>query len=333
MTTALVLAGASLTRRSADHGANLEALLADRRFFDERPVEVGPFTVPADGSIPAATLDDVASAFAVPPKNLKYFDAPSTALFHCMAPLRRRLDGLPPAAIGLYVNLGPANARLDDFDRWAAENDPSGTDAYTSMMASSVVRLLPNVVMSNLAANLAIHGENAATAGTAVTSAWSVGAALRVLYEGTARAVLVGSASFPYQYFNVAAFRRCFGSSYWQTTPCEAASALALVRPAARYAGDEVLGTVIGQATCVTGPDGTAEEALDRMGLDPSGLSFVLEQPRTGGDFLAAAEPLGLLAALRRLAAAGGGRAASLCRDRFGAWSAVVVAGPGNELY
>ena len=330
-----VIDGASLTPLSLQHGENLEALLAEKSFFKDEPLSMGPHQLSVSGQIDEATTEQLLTEFDILRKNKKYFDKPSTALFHCVSPLRKNFTKLSPEDIALYVNLGPANAQLADFIQWAQENEPESQEEFTKMMASSVVKILPNVVMSNLALNLEILGENTVTAGTSVSSATTLRAAAALLQADKCQGAIVASASFPCQYFNIDAFIRFFGDAFFATPLCEGASAIALTQ----QASDHVIGTIDSITTFKCAEEELSAEILARRGFDLMAYEYVLLQPSQAGNFLAASEPLGLQAVLHalnkgRLGECLGtkGKGLSVSYDYFGNYSAIEVSSRSKAL-
>jgi hypothetical protein len=206
------------------------------------------------------------------------------------------------------------------------------------LKASAVMKLLPNVVMSNLSIHLGMRGENAATSGTSIGSAWALAAALRVLEEGKVRCAVVGSASFPYEYFNLDAYLRFFGPEFLEPPLVEGASALLL-----RGEGDplgvdpgSITGAVRRVELLAGDPlepswDGARSACFDRLrarGFDLDAYAVVGVQPSKTANFLAAGEPLGVLSVIHGLnESAPDGRGLSVSYDRFGNVSAVEVEG------
>ena len=330
-----VIDGASLTPHSLQHGENLEALLDEQPFFKNEPLSIGPYQLSVNGQIDETTTEQLLSEFDILRKNKKYFDKPSTALFHCVSPLRKHFAQLSSEDIALYVNLGPANAKLADFSQWAQENEPQSQEEFTKMMASAVVQILPNVVMSNLAMNLEILGENTITSGTSVSSATVLKAATALLEADKCQGAIVASASFPCQYFNIDAFKRFFGSDFFATPLCEGASAIALTQEASV----DALGTIDSITTFKCTEDELPAEILARRGFDLMAYEYVLLQPCHGGNFLAASEPFGLQAVLQALnkgregeCLGTKGKGLSVTNDYFGNYSAIEVSSRSKAL-
>ena len=330
-----VIGRASLTPLSVEDGENVRALLDDRPFYKNEAIQIGPHQLPVNGQLNDERMDELLESFDILRKNKKYFDRPSTALFHCVSQLRKNLGDVPSDELGLYVNLGPANARLDDFTSWAQENKADSSDEFTAMMASSVVKILPNVVMSNLAMNLDILGENTITAGTSVSSANLLQTAAQMLEERKCQRTIVGSASFPYEYFNIDAFKRFFGDEFFATPLCEGACAISM----SNEPDVQILGSIDSVTTFKCTQKDLPAEILAQRGFDLMAYEYVLLQPSLAGNFLAASEPLGLVAVIEGLntgregeCLGTKGKGLSVTVDYFGNYSAIEVSSRSKAL-
>jgi hypothetical protein len=239
----------------------------------------------------------------VKPKNMKFFTRPSKALAFCIAKCLVSLKNVTasPERCALYINGGPANAQLNLFTDWACENsDPANTnvtDMFTSLMASEVIKLLPNIIMSNISINLPIKGENTLVSGTVSDSVWALKAACRCLESNKADMAVVGSASFPFEYFNLNAFKRFFNDDFFEFPFCEAASCVILTTPEFINKHADLKTGIIGSII-----DIQQFEGLINIGHEQTeSLDKTLFLPGRCGNFLCAAEPLGLLALLEKL--------------------------------
>jgi hypothetical protein len=295
-----VIDGRSLTPRSTSHKMNVSILLDEKPSWFDRPIKVGPHQLEHSGQIDREKLLKLLEEFDILRKNKKFFDNSSIALFHCVAPLRAGLLEQKGEDIGLYVNLGPANADLEEFSSWARENSADNNETFSSMMASSVVKILPNVVMSNIAMNASILGENTVSAGTSVSSAWALNSVCRVLEEDKAKVAIMAAASFPYQYFNIDAYLRFFGEKFFHPPLCEASAAVSLSKKVDK--SQKALGTITGIHLFKAAPVLSPVKVLEEKGFNLECYDKVLLQPSASGNYLAAAEPLGLLTVLESLA-------------------------------
>ena len=324
-----VVGGSSLTPLSSCHRENTQALTRSMPFHKQEQLTIGPFVLESHGALSSEDLARILKGFNLLPKYEKFFDDPSIGLYSCLAPLREQIRNVPGTDLGLYVNLGPANAKLDDFQRWGAENPEHGVEAYSTLMASSVVKLLPNVVMSNLSIHLDILGENTTTAGTSAGSAWCIRSARRLLREAGQTAVFVATASFPYAYFNLDSFRRFFADSFFDPPLIEGSAAITLTHASgvSRFPAG-VLGSLHRSHTFRLNPEASLQEELDRLGFGDAARNHLLIQPSPSGNFLAAGEPLGILTVLEALNETGkGGTGISVTQDPFGWVSIVEVEG------
>ncbi len=326
---AYIIGGASLTAKSELHVQNTRALLAEEPLYSDKPITVGPHTIQKNGQISSETLSKLLTELPIPRKNEKFFEEPSIALYYCVEKLRATVASMDAEDLALYVNLGPANTRLEEFEQWASENSASGTEPFTSMRASSVIKLLPNVVMSNLSINLGIGGENTVTSGTSVSSALVLQSAIDVLDCKKAKAAFVASASFPYRYFNIDSYLRFFGEDFFVPPLCEGASACLLVKQPEE--GQEVLGAIrtINTYKKSASWQGDNLTFLSEKGFQLGDYEKLLVSPSQSGNFLAATEPFALLALLDFLKERAPGKMAlSVSSDIFGNVSAIEVEGP-----
>lgn len=305
---------------------NLGRLLSGECFYGDGTIDVGPHRIHRDGSISREQLNEHFSDFKIPRKNEKFFEEPSIAVFSCL----NRLQHLFTEDTVLFVNPGPANSSLKEFQQWAGENDPSSKDLLTSMRASSVVKLLPNILMSNLSINLGLCGENLITSGTSVLSARLLGMAVQRIEQGEDEAAVVASASFPYQYFNIDAYLRFFGEEFFEPPLCEGASACVL------SANKPVDGEICGRIRSVRvfrkcpAHNSDIRDFLAARGYEPDRYEKVLFSPSAAGNFLAATEPFSALALAHFLTErASQNTAISVCSDIFGNVSVVEVEGTG----
>ena len=189
-----------------------------------------------------------------------------------------------------------------------------------------MVKILPNVVMSNLAMNIPVSGENTVSAGTSASSAWALQAAWRGIRQDKAHCAIVASASFPYEYFNMDAYHRFFGETFFTPPLCEGASAVAL----SKHPDDSgnILGAITHIHTFKHQGSQSPEMVLASSGYDLSAYDRILFQPSASGNFLAASEPFGMLCVLDSMAkntknVSSGllGRGLSVTRDYFGNYS------------
>lgn len=337
----LILSAASVSRRSLDHSRNMEALASGLPYYSAGRSFVDCHELGFDGRIPDAVADALLVSFDVRPKMKKFFDRPSVLAFACVRNFSE-FFGAAGSEVSLFACTGPANARLRDFSEWAESAGEEPSEPYPPMMASSVVKLLPNVVMANLAVNFGLRGENSIFSPSCVSSARALGAAARSVESGGSPLSAAVSVSCPFEYFNIDSYKRFFGESFFDPPLCECASAVLLAsrdfvssRPALR---ERVIGAVTGldHFRLETAPfSGGEYEHLAALSAvrenvlsNFPGREFVFFAPSASGNFLSASEPLGALAAVHRLNSLASSRPASSASfDRFGNVSVVTVAG------
>lgn len=251
--------------------------------------------------------------FAFPEKQKKFFDRASILLYRALEPLLPRLSALPADEVGLFLAVGPNRGDLDFFVEWAERDRAEAPGPHAGHRASDVVRLLPNLPVSNLSIPLSIRGGNAIFAGFSPAGAHALGAALARLREGTLRAALVAAVSSPHNYFNMDSFRRFLPDVPSARPPAEGAAALLLGAPGEPAPGARRIGRI---AELSPAPGAAAERLLARHPRW-NGIP-VIEGAGEAGDLRAAELPVAL---------AGAGEApAVLCAtDPFGAVSAVEL--------
>ncbi|PKK90322.1 MAG: hypothetical protein CVV64_10165 [Candidatus Wallbacteria bacterium HGW-Wallbacteria-1] len=331
--------GEAVTPISWTFEGNFDHLMTGVPFFTSN-LDVDGFTLSSAGRIDDSLIAEKREGLAVAARNLKFFDRQSVAVYHCAEKLKGLLAEIPAQRVGLYSGVGPANASVGDFMDWAEVNQPESDEPFSSMMASSVVRLLPNVVMANVSINLTISGENCIFSGTSMASVGALEAASRSLREKRCDVALLSGSSFPLQYFNIDSFNRFLRHDLMNFPLCEGASAVLLsADPMAERSG--YLLDVL-RWRCSIGADNT-EAGMGRgvsvMGVNDIPVNadvrygrpfdHVLVQPGLWGDFLSAGEPFGFMIVLEHLRRNNpSGIGVSICRDWFGFCSAIVVAGP-----
>lgn len=355
----VVLGASAISCGSRNLEENLDFLLAGSPAVVPGSVFLGPHEVRVHGRIPDSEIDSLINGFGVPPKARKFFDRPSALGFFCVSGLAGSMTSLPEET-ALFVATGPTNARLEVFSEW--ERMRTGAEPYPSLMASETIKLLPNLIMSNLSMNLGIRGENSLFCGGAQAGAAALEAALEVLGSPGAELAAVLSVSTPLEYFNVDAYRRFLPDRTRAPHLVDAAAAL-LIAPGAGARdgngnrrtshpipdGHVPLGSILGVrrfkvsadllSSLTHGTTSFPSAALANISEFPfeiagypsvdHGFSSVVVQPSRFGQTLSAAEPLGCLAAMRSLKGKGPtARGVSISIDPFGNGSAIEVEGP-----
>lgn len=339
MTPNLVLGASAISSVSGELAGNLKSLLSGDPVVVPGNVFLGPHEVEIHGRIPDAEIEALVRGFEIAPKAGKFFDRPSALTFACLSKLRGLLVA-PPEDTALFAATGPTNARLDIFTGWKATH--SEGEAFPPMMASETVKLLPNLLMSNLSMNLGMKGENAIFCGGPQAGAAALEAALGILGSPGARLAAVVSVSSPLEYFNVDAYRRFMPRGTGSAHLVDAASALILapvpVGPRERHAAGvkndpsgRPLGTILRIRRFKIPEPGKVKNALEAAGYSnvDHGFSAVVVQPSAFGETLSAAEPFGCLAAMSAIEGKGPCvKGVSICIDPFGNGSSIEVAGP-----
>lgn len=330
----LILSSNSITARSRVHAENMDALSRGLNFWTDAPLPVDRFTLARHGKIDDAEVSKLLESFDIKPKNKKYFERSSILLFSVIkdyAPLLRNVAG---DEIGLYCGVGPANARIGDFRDWAAGID-NADEFYPSVMASSVIKLLPNIVMSNLSINMGWRGENAIFSSCASAFFDALNSLLTAFEDGSSQAAAAASVSAPFEYFNMDSYSRFFGPGFFDPPLCEAASSMLLCTPdfyAGRFAKNGLIpeGRILSVDSYKT-PEGffnrsdiqnsenMARGFLMSANYDFTDVISFKAAPSACGNFLTGGEPLNLMGLIYSLNSAGeSGCAVSANIDYFG---------------
>lgn len=334
MTLKLVLGASVRTCVSGGLKENAAALLSGTPAVVSGSVLLGPHEIFRHGRIPDSELRAITGKFDVPAKALKFFDRPSALAFDCLSRLGHYLT-VPSTDTALFVAMGPTNASLEVFTNWSLTRGEF--DPFPSMMASETVKLLPNVIMSNLSMNLGLGGENALFCGWAQAGAAALESAVEVLGGPGASLAAVVSVSTPLEYFNVDAYRRFMPFGVGDSLLIDAASAMVLAPAGFREwpAGTSPVGAILAirrfRSATPIDPGSPSATVLEAAGYPASGNGFssVATQPGRFGETLSAAEPLGCIAVMTSLRGRGPmARGVSITFDSFGNGSSVEVAGP-----
>lgn len=168
------------------------------------------------------------NSFAIPAKQKKFFDRASILLFRALEPLRPLLTGLQADETAFFIALGPNRADLDFFLDWSERDQLDSDGAHASLGASDVVRLLPNVSVTNLAVPLGLRGENGVYAGFASAAGAALEAARDGLQSGRFPAAIVAAASSPLNYFNEQSRQSHFSPATFSRPLAEGAAAVVL---------------------------------------------------------------------------------------------------------
>ncbi len=338
----LIIGSGSITGLSSDNNANMEALVSGLPFYSQKPLSVDGFQFEQNGGIEAGVIEKLLDSFDIKPKNKKFFDRSSAAVFYCVNSMARVIESSGAANTGLFVGTGPANTRLSDFIEWGRESAADKTSTYPKLMASSVIKLLPNIVMSNVSINLELNGENAIFSATSAASAGALESACMAVENKTSPAAIAASVSMPYQYFNIDSYRRFFCDGFFAVPLCEGASALlAAGRETVLKDGalkEAVIGSIkridifkMDDKLCRTvSTDRTAfTDALSsEHGIAVKDFEIFKINPSASGNFLSASEPLSVLSVMNALNAKNSsGEGLSICADYFGNVSVITVVG------
>ncbi|OQA80439.1 MAG: hypothetical protein BWY32_01020 [bacterium ADurb.Bin243] len=343
----LILKSNSITARSGVHAENMEALARGLNFWVDAPLNIDRFTLDRHGKISDSLTAELLDSFDIKPKNKKYFERSSTLLFSVIkdyGPLLKSIDG---SEVGLYCGVGPANARIDDFREWAAGIE-GADEFYPSMMASSVIKLLPNIVMSNLSINTGWRGENAIFSSCASAFFDALNSLLTAFENGSSRIAAAGSVSAPFEYFNMDSYSRFFGADFFDPPLCETASSMLLCTPdfyAGRLenTGMEPEGRILSIDSYKT-PEGLfkrsdiknfeklARDFLESENYDFTDTLYFKTHPAACGNFLTGGEPVNVMSLVYSLNAAGEkGFAVSVNIDYFGNLHAVKAGGRASQ--
>lgn len=311
-------------------------------FYIKEEFHTGPYILKKQGIIPDSfcgedslislfqeTLSKAFPRLKLKPKNLKFFNRPSYAVVRSIVlalsektfienGLLQHLSNTPERA-ALYVNAGPANANLKIFLDWASENlAPDNKEKFTNLMASEVIKLLPNIMMSNIALNLPFQGENTIVSGWASNSAWAVSSACECLENNRADIAVATSGSFPYEYFNIHAYFELFDTDFFDPPLCEAASCAVLVNK--KMAAQLPESSILGAITDIEQQKGSEKlkKIQTEIKKDSTGTNQITRiTPGPSGNFLGAAEPLNSICLLHEMNKFKTPNGASISFDKF----------------
>lgn len=313
-------------------------------FYREEPLEIEAFSIPRHGKIPDSQVAALLDSFAVKPKNKKYFERASTLLFAVIEGFASRLEASEGERTGLFCATGPANASLSEFRQWAAAIDDAER-YYPAMMASSVIKLLPNIVMSNLSINFGWRGENAIFTSGGAPGADALNAMLISLEERRSHLAVAAAVCSPFEYFNMDSYTRFLAPGFFSLPLCESASAvlccsrghyaenktaLSCFEPEGAFVSIDFYRLPDSPCLCDDLPalQNKCRSFIEKAGYDLGGVSLFSVSPSPCGNFLNAAEPLAAASLIHRLNASGaGGHAVSASVDYFGNVSVIKASG------
>jgi hypothetical protein len=340
----LILSSSSITARSAVHSENMDLLARGAAFYRKEPLEIESFILGRHGKISDPAVAGLLDSFDIKPKNKKYFERSSILLFAAVKDYIEKLRRVDGDGIGLFCAVGPANARLAEFREWAAAIDEND-EFYPPLMASSVIKLLPNIVMSNLSINAGWRGENAIFTSPAAPFCDALGSMLLSIEAGTLSIAAAASVSAPFEYFNIDSYTRFLAPSFFNAPLCEAAASLlccsrdfyrenAPVRenfePEGFIASIDRFKVPYGffDYDDIASIGGKARSYLEKMNYDLRGTHHFAAAPSPAGNFLSAGEPLNISGLIHLLNKNGeDGYAVSATADYFGNLSVIKAGG------
>ena len=340
----LILSSSSLTARSAVHSENMDLLARGVPFYREEPLEIESFVIGRHGKISDPAAAGLLDSFDIKPKNKKYFERSSVLLFAVVKDYIEKLKRVDGDGIGLFCAVGPANARLAEFREWAAAIDEN-EEFYPPLMASSVIKLLPNIVMSNLSINAGWRGENAIFTSPAAPFADALGSMLLSMEAGSLGIAAAASVSAPFEYFNIDSYTRFLAPSFFNAPLCEAAASMlccsrdfyrenAPVRenfdPEGFIASIDRFKVPYGffDYDDIASIGGKVRDYLEKMNYDFGGTCHFAAAPSPVGNFLSAGEPLNISGLIHLLNKNGDdGYAVSATADYFGNLSVIRAGG------
>ncbi len=340
----LIIASRSITARSADHIKNMQSAARGENFYIESPLDVNGFKLERHAKIDDAVVASLLNSFDIKPKNKKFFERSSTLLFGVIKDYAAMLGPFSGEDTGLFCATGPANAPLKDFIDWASEIDDS-EEFYPPMMASSVIKLLPNIIMSNLSINTGWKGENAVFSGPAAPFHDALTSMLLSMGAGTVSTAAAASVSAPFEYFNMDSFDRFLPPAFFNAPLCEGASSLLCCTPEfyrdniAKNSAAEPEGYIAAIDSYRT-PKGLfdysnisaftdmARKFLEDSGFDFSGVELFKTAPELTGNFLSAGEPFNISSLIYELNQNDlSGYALSAVTDHFGGLHIIKAGG------
>jgi hypothetical protein len=306
----LIIASRSITARAADHIENMKLASRGGNFYIESPLDINGFKLGRHAKIDDAVISSLLDSFDIKPKNKKFFERSSALLFSMIKDYAAILGPFSGADTGLFCATGPANAPLKDFTGWASEIDDN-EEFYPPMMASSVIKLLPNIIMSNLSINTGWKGENAVFSGPAAPFHDALTSMLLSLGSGSLSAAAAASVSAPFEYFNMDSFSRFLPPAFFNAPLCEGAASLlcctpefyrdniaknSAAKPEGYIAAVDSYKTPAGlfDYSNISAFTGTARKFLEDSGVDLSGVEYFKTAPALTGNFLSAGEPLNI---------------------------------------
>ena len=272
-------------------------------------------------------------SFDIKPKNKKFFERSSTLLFSVVKDYTAMLGAADKADIGLFCAAGPANAPVEDFTGWASEIDDN-EEFYPPMMASSVIKLLPNIIMSNLSINTGWKGENSVFSGPSPFHD-ALNSMLLSLGSGPLSAAAAASVSTPFEYFNMDSYSRFLAPDFFNAPLCEGAASLLCCTPEfyreniAKNSAAEPEGYIAAidsykapaglfDYSNISAFNGMARNFLEQSGYNFDGVEYFKTAPALTGNFLSASEPFNITSLIYELNRNGrGGFALSAVIDYF----------------
>ncbi len=306
----LIIASRSITARAADHIKNMELAAQGESFYMESPLIINGFTLERHAKIDEAVIASLLDSFDIKPKNKKFFERSSTLLFSVIKDYAAILGPFSGADIGLFCATGPANARLKDFTDWASEIDDN-EEFYPPMMASSVIKLLPNIIMSNLSINTGWKGENSIFSGPSAPFHDALTSMLLSMGAGSLSAAAAASVSAPFEYFNMDSFTRFLTPAFFNAPLCEGAGSLLCCTP--KFYRENIAKNSVAESEgyiaaidSYKAPAGlfdysnisaftdVARKFLEESGYNFDAVEYFKTAPALTGNFLSAAEPLNI---------------------------------------
>ena len=338
----VIIGSSSITCLSSNNDINMEALISGLPFYSLNPFSVDCFEFQRNGRIAEELIANILDSFDIKPKNKKFFDRSSAAIFYCVNSFARLIERSAAPDTALFVSTGPANTRLSDFIEWGRESASDKGSIYPKLMASSVVKLLPNIVMSNISINMGINGENAIFSATSAAPACALESACMAIEDKTTPSAIAAAVSMPYEYFNIDSYRRFFYDDFFTVPLCEGASALMAFdrETVLKDAGlkNAITGSIkkidvfkMDDKLCrqaSTDGRGFIDALKSEYGVDVKKYEIFKLNPSGSGNFLSASEPLSVLSVMSALnSKMSTGEGLSICADYFGNVSVITAAG------
>ncbi len=299
----VIINGGSISCLSENHQVNMDSINNNLNFFSHEGIEITVFNNKNSGKIEDSIIEEISKSFKILPKNRKFFNRSSVCMFHSISAFLNDLKKLNNDETALYASIGPAFASYDFFKDWAAENNFENDEVFSTMMASKVIQLLPNIIMSNLAINLEIKGENSIFSGTSMSSLKAIQALLINIENDISKQGIAVSSSNPYNYFNLDSYNNYFKVDFFDIPLSEASSAILIQQ---KEEEENTIGSILSmdfiKLNLNTHKNLNKNEKINHilkeMQMKYEEFEKILIMPDSCGNFLTASEPLGILATI-----------------------------------